>query len=151
MEVNKMAVLQIREVGDPVLRTETKEVEEVTDKTRELLDNMQETMYDANGVGLAAPQIGISKAITVIDVGNELLELINPEIIEKSDKTYVDEEGCLSIPGQTGKVERAYKITVKALDRTGKEFELEAEGLSARAIQHELDHLSGVLFIDKTI
>lgn len=146
-----MAVLQIREVGDPVLRTETKEVEEVTDKTRELLDNMQETMYDANGVGLAAPQIGISKAITVIDVGNELLELINPEIIEKSDKTYVDEEGCLSIPGQTGKVERAYKITVKALDRTGKEFELEAEGLSARAIQHELDHLSGVLFIDKTI
>ncbi|MBM7555507.1 peptide deformylase [Halanaerobacter jeridensis] len=146
-----MALLQIREIGDPVLRTETNKVKEVTDKTRDLLDNMQETMYDANGVGLAAPQVGISKAITVIDIGNELLEFINPEIINESERTYIDEEGCLSIPNETGKVERAYGVTVKALDREGKEFELEAEGLLARAIQHELDHLNGVLFTDKTI
>lgn len=146
-----MALLQIRELGDPVLRTETNQVEEVTDKTRDLLDNMQETMYDANGVGLAAPQVGISKAITVIDIGNGVLEFINPEIIEKSEKTYVDQEGCLSIPDRTDKVERAYQVKVRALDRSGEEFELEAEGLLARAIQHELDHLDGVLFIDKTI
>ena len=146
-----MALLQIRELGDPVLRTETNKVEEVTDKTRDLLDNMQETMYDANGVGLAAPQVGISKAITVIDIGNGVLEFINPEIIEKSEKTYVDQEGCLSIPDRTDKVERSYQVKVRALDRSGEEFQLEAEGLLARAIQHELDHLDGVLFIDKTI
>ena len=146
-----MAILQIREVGDPVLRTKAKEVNEVTDKTRDLLDNMKETMRDANGVGLAAPQIGISKEIVIIDIGNGLLELINPEIVDKSDKTYVDQEGCLSIPDQTGEVERAYQVEVKALDRNGKEMNFEAEGLLARAIQHELDHLDGVLFTDKTI
>ncbi|MGM0501583.1 MAG: peptide deformylase [Bacillota bacterium] len=146
-----MAVLKIRELGDPVLRTKANKVDEVTDKTRNLLDNMEETMRDANGVGLAAPQVGISKDVVVIDVGRGLLELINPEIIEKSSKTYIDEEGCLSIPNRLDQVERAYQITVKALDRTGEEFELEAEGLLARAIQHELDHLEGVLFIDKTI
>ena len=146
-----MAVLQIREVGDPVLRTKAKEVEEVTDKIRDLLDNMQETMYDADGVGLAAPQVGISKSIVVIDIGQGLLELINPEIIEESEKTYIDQEGCLSVPNRTDEVERAYQVKVKALDRTGEEFEMEAEGLLARAIQHELDHLEGVLFIDKTV
>lgn len=146
-----MAVLQIREVGDPVLRTKAKEVEEVTDKIRDLLDNMQETMYDADGVGLAAPQVGISKSIVVIDIGRGLLELINPEIIEESEKTYIDQEGCLSVPNRTDEVERAYQVKVKALDRTGEEFEMEAEGLLARAIQHELDHLEGVLFIDKTV
>lgn len=146
-----MAVLEIREVGDPVLRTQTNKVKEITDKTRELLDNMQETMYEANGVGLAAPQIGISKAITVIDIGDGLIELINPEIIEKSEQNYQDEEGCLSIPDQTGKVKRAYGVKVRAQDRNGEEFEMEAEGLLARAIQHELDHLNGVLFIDKLV
>jgi len=146
-----MAILKIREVGDPVLRTPANKVDRVTDKTRELLDNMQETMYDANGVGLAAPQVGISKDIVVIDIGKGLLELINPEIVDKSEKTYIDEEGCLSIPDKTDKVKRAYEITVQALDRDGEQIEFDAQGLLARAIQHELDHLEGVLFTDKTV
>ncbi|MGM0370548.1 MAG: peptide deformylase [Bacillota bacterium] len=146
-----MAILQIREVGDPVLRTPANQVDRVTDKTRELLDNMQETMYDANGVGLAAPQVGISKDIVVIDIGKGLLELINPEIVEESEKTYIDEEGCLSIPGKTDQVKRAYEIEVQALDRDGEQIEFDAQGLLARAIQHELDHLEGVLFTDKTV
>jgi peptide deformylase len=143
-----MALLKIREIGDPVLRTKAKEVEEVTDKTRRLLNDMAETMYDAPGVGLAAPQIGISKRIVVIDVGSGLFELINPEIIESSAKTYIDNEGCLSIPGKTAKVERAYKVKVKALDRDGKEIIVEGKGLLARALQHEIDHLDGKLFVD---
>ncbi|TDX49194.1 peptide deformylase [Orenia marismortui] len=143
-----MAILKIRELGDPVLRTKAKEVTEVTDKTRKLLDDMAETMYDAPGVGLAAPQIGISKRIIVIDVGSGLVELINPEIVEESKKTYIDQEGCLSIPGKTGKVERAYKVKVKALDRNGKEIEVKGKGLLARALQHEIDHLEGRLFVD---
>ncbi|OCL27937.1 peptide deformylase [Orenia metallireducens] len=143
-----MALLKIREIGDPVLRTKAKEVEEVTDKTRRLLNDMAETMYDAPGVGLAAPQIGISKRIVVIDVGSGLFELINPEIIESSVKTYIDNEGCLSIPGKTAKVERAYKVKVKALDRDGKEIIVEGKGLLARALQHEIDHLDGKLFVD---
>ncbi|WP_018247327.1 peptide deformylase [Orenia marismortui] len=143
-----MAILKIRELGDPVLRTKAKEVTEVTDKTRKLLDDMAETMYDAPGVGLAAPQIGISKRIIVIDVGSGLVELINPEIVEESKKTYIDQEGCLSIPDKTGKVERAYKVKVKALDRNGKEIEVKGKGLLARALQHEIDHLEGRLFVD---
>ncbi|AGB40847.1 peptide deformylase [Halobacteroides halobius DSM 5150] len=146
-----MSILKIREVGDPVLRTTAKEVTEVTDKTRQLLDNMVETMYDAEGVGLAAPQIGISKRIVVIDVGSGVVELINPQIIDKSEKTYVDQEGCLSIPGETGKVERAFEVTVRALNRDGEKFEVEGKGLLARALQHEIDHLEGKLFTDKTI
>jgi peptide deformylase len=143
-----MALLKIREIGDPVLRTKCKEVEEVTDKTRKLLDDMAETMYDAPGVGLAAPQVGISKRIVVIDVGSGLLELINPEIIESSEKTYIDNEGCLSIPEKTAKVERAYKVKVEALDRDGKEIIVKGKGLLARALQHEIDHLDGKLFVD---
>ena len=143
-----MAVLQIREVGDPVLRTTANEVTEINDKLKDLLDKMKETMYDAKGVGLAAPQVGISKRVVVVDIGNGVHELINPEIESLSDKTYIDEEGCLSIPGQSGKVERAYQIKVTALNREGKEFELEAEGLLARVIQHEVDHLEGKLFTD---
>jgi len=143
-----MALLKIREIGDPVLRTKCTEVEEVTDKTRKLLDDMAETMYDAPGVGLAAPQVGISKRIVVIDVGSGLLELINPEIIESSEKTYIDNEGCLSIPEKTAKVERAYKVKVEALDRDGKEIIVKGKGLLARALQHEIDHLDGKLFVD---
>ncbi|PRX33536.1 peptide deformylase [Orenia metallireducens] len=143
-----MALLKIREIGDPVLRTKCKEVEEVTDKTRKLLDDMAETMYDAPGVGLAAPQVGISKRIVVIDVGSGILELINPEIIESSEKTYIDNEGCLSIPEKTAKVERAYKVKVEALDRDGKEIIVKGKGLLARALQHEIDHLDGKLFVD---
>ncbi|MCK8817823.1 peptide deformylase [Natroniella sulfidigena] len=143
-----MAILNIRELGDPVLRTEAKKVEEITDKTGKLLDDMVETMYDAQGVGLAAPQIGISKQIIVIDIGQGVVELINPEIIESSDRTYIDQEGCLSIPEQSGDVERAYQVKVKALNRDGEEIEIEGKGLLARVLQHEIDHLAGKLFID---
>ncbi|WP_408954403.1 peptide deformylase [Natroniella sp. ANB-PHB2] len=143
-----MAILNIRELGDPVLRTKAKKVEEITDKTTKLLDDMVETMYDAQGVGLAAPQIGISKQIVVIDIGQDVIELINPEIVESSDRTYIDQEGCLSIPEQNGDVERAYQVKVKALNREGEEIELEGNGLLARVLQHEIDHLAGRLFID---
>ncbi len=146
-----MVSREIRKLGDPVLRTEAKEVVEVIDGIRSLLDDMRKIMYQAKGVGLAAPQIGVSKQLVIIDIGQGLIELINPKIIEKSEKTYIDEEGCLSIPNRTAKVERAYKVKVQALDREGKEIELEAKGLLARAFQHEIDHLKGILFIDKVI
>lgn len=143
-----MAVLSIRTIGDPVLRTEAKPVDEVTDKTKELIKNMQDTMYDASGVGLAAPQIGVLKRIIVVDVGEGPLTLINPEIVESSGSE-IDEEGCLSIPNENGNVERAARVVVEALDRDGREVEIEAEGLLARALQHEIDHLAGILFVDK--
>lgn len=146
-----MTILKIRELGDPVLRTKAKAVDEVTDKTRDLLDNMADTMYAAPGVGLAAPQVGVSKRVVVVDVGLGLFELINPEIIEKSEKTYIDNEACLSVPNKIGKVERAFKVKVKALDRDGKEIIVEGKGFLARAFQHEIDHLDGRLFIDKVI
>ncbi|MFI5358881.1 MAG: peptide deformylase [Halanaerobiales bacterium] len=148
-----MAILNIRKIGDPVLRTKAKEVKEITEKTLELLDNMAETMYAAPGVGLAAPQVGILQRIVVIDVEDEhgLIELINPVITEYSREELIMEEGCLSIPGRSGKVKRPARVTVRALDRKGKEFELKAEGYLARAIQHEVDHLDGFLFIDKVL
>lgn len=148
-----MAILNIRKIGDPVLRTKANEVKEITEKTLELLDNMAETMYAAPGVGLAAPQVGILQRIVVIDVEDEhgLIELINPVITEYSREELIMEEGCLSIPGRSGKVKRPARVTVRALDRKGKEFELKAEGYLARAIQHEVDHLDGILFIDKVL
>ncbi|MBM7623305.1 peptide deformylase [Sporohalobacter salinus] len=143
-----MAILSIRTIGDPVLRTETKPVDEITDQTKKLIENMKDTMYDASGVGLAAPQVGISKQIIIVDVGDGPLTLINPEIVDSSGAE-IDEEGCLSIPGENGKVERASKIVVEALNSDGEEVEIEAEGLLARALQHEIDHLEGTLFVDK--
>lgn len=143
-----MGVYRIVEVGDPVLREKARHVPNITPNVLKLLDNMAETMYDAQGVGLAAPQVGVSKRIVVIDVGDGLIELINPEIIHR-EGTEMDVEGCLSIPGVRGEVKRAAKVTVKALDRTGITITLEGEGLLARAFQHELDHLDGILFIDK--
>ena len=148
MEVN--LILNIRKLGDPILRSEAKKVDNISDKTTKLIDNMIETMYSADGVGLAAPQVGVLKKIVVIDIGEELIEMINPEIIKK-DGQQTDEEGCLSIPEKTGVVKRAEKIRVKAVDREGEKFEIEAEGLLARVIQHEIDHLNGKLFIDKMI
>ncbi|MGM0548243.1 MAG: peptide deformylase [Bacillota bacterium] len=146
-----MALLKVREIGDPVLRTKAKEIDEVNKKTNELIDNMFETMYAEDGVGLAAPQIGMLKRIAVVDIreGNKVI-LINPEIIEKEGKAIM-EEGCLSIPGETGDVIRAEKIKVKSLNRKGKEVTFRAEGFEARAIQHEIDHLDGILFVDKII
>ncbi|MDI3546419.1 MAG: peptide deformylase [Halanaerobiales bacterium] len=148
-----MAILNIRKIGDPVLRSKAKEVEEVTDKTRDLLDNMAETMYDAPGIGLAAPQVGILQRVIVVDVedDNGLLELINPEIISVSEEKAIMEEGCLSIPEEKGHVVRAKKVTVRGLNRNGKEVIIEAEDLLARALQHEIDHLDGVLFVDKLV
>jgi len=143
-----MGVYRIIEVGDPVLREKARRVPNITPNVLKLLDNMAETMYDAQGVGLAAPQVGVSKRIVVIDTGDGLLELINPEIIHR-EGTEVDFEACLSIPGIRGEVTRAAKVTVKAIDRAGKVLTLEGEGLLARAFQHEIDHLAGILFVDK--
>ena len=146
-----MALLQIREIGDPVLRSKAKKIDEVNKKTNDLIDNMFDTMYAAEGVGLAGPQIGILKRIAVVDIREEnQIILINPEIIDKEGKAIM-EEGCLSIPGETGDVIRFEWIKVRSLDREGNEIEFEAEGFEARAIQHEIDHLNGILFVDKTV
>lgn len=143
-----MAIYRIVEMGDPVLREKARPVPKITPNVIKLLENMAETMYDAEGVGLAAPQVGVSKRIAVIDAGDGLIELINPEIIHK-EGLGTETEGCLSIPGVSGEVERATKVTVKALDREGKECRYHGEGLLARAFQHEIDHLDGILFVDK--
>ncbi|HHX50215.1 MAG TPA: peptide deformylase [Clostridia bacterium] len=145
-----MAVYQVVKIGDPVLRDRAREVPRVTPNIEKLLQNMADTMYDAEGVGLAAPQIGISKRVIVIDAGEGLLELINPEILEQEGQDRKI-EGCLSVPGIQGEVIRAYRVKVKGWDRTGKETVIVGEGLLARALQHEIDHLNGVLFVDKIV
>lgn len=143
-----MAIRKIRENGDEILRKKAKLVEKIDEKICQLLDDMSETMYKYDGVGLAAPQIGILKRIVVIDVGDGIIELINPEIIEQSGKiTY--KEGCLSVPNVYGNVIRPEKVKVRALNRLGEEVSYEAKENFAQAICHELDHLEGVLFIDK--
>ena len=138
---------------DPILRKESEHVENIDDNIRKLLDNMLETMYAAPGIGLAAVQVGILKRVIVIDISkNEEkktpLFLINPEIISKSKKTSVYEEGCLSLPGHFAEIERPAECQIKFVDYNGKEKELLANGLLATCIQHEVDHLNGVLFID---
>ncbi len=147
-----MAILEIRKIGDPVLRSKAKSVRKVTDKTRDLIDNMAETMYDAPGIGLAAPQVGVLQRVIIVDVddGNGLVGLVNPEIVSSEGKTIM-EEGCLSIPGKTGNVVRARGVTVKGLDRNGEEVLIEDDGMVARALQHEIDHLNGILFVDKLV
>ncbi len=147
-----MAIRDIVLFPDPVLQTTCDPVDEVNDDIRQLVDDMVETMYDAPGIGLAAPQIGVTKRITVIDTtaGEEegnLHVLINPRIVE-AEGHITWEEGCLSIPGVYEKVDRANKVTVRALDRHGEPYELEAEEILAVAIQHEIDHLDGVLFLE---
>lgn len=143
-----MAIYQIVEIGSDVLREKAVPVKEITPNIVKLLDNMFDTLYDANGVGLAAPQVGVSKRVVVIDVGDGPMELINPVILEKEGES-IDDEGCLSIPGVTGQVARAAKVKVEALDREGKLQVIEGTGLLARCLQHEIDHLEGVLFVDK--
>ncbi len=142
-----MSLLDIYVLGAPILREETKKVEEVTDELRALIDDMFETMYAARGIGLAAPQVGRTERITVIDVDENPIVLINPEIVVSDGKTR-EEEGCLSIPDIYGDVDRAKRVVVRALDRDGKPFEIDAEDLLARCMQHEIDHLHGRLFID---
>ena len=143
-----MAIRVIRTEEDPVLRKISKPVKEVTPKIITLIDDMLDTMYEAMGVGLAAPQVGILKRIVVIDVGEGPIVLINPEILETSGEQTGD-EGCLSVPGKSGVVTRPDHVKVKAFDCEMNEFELIGEGLLARAICHECDHLSGDLFVDK--
>lgn len=143
-----MAVYQIVEIGTEVLREKAVEVKEVTPNIVKLIDNMFETMYAAKGVGLAAPQIGVSKRVIVIDIGDGPIEMVNPVILE-SEGEELEEEGCLSIPGVTGEVARAAKVKVQGLNRNGQLQEIVAEELLARAFQHEIDHLEGVLFVDK--
>lgn len=142
-----MAIRNIRTLGDDILRAKAKEITEMTPRIEELIDDMFETMYEANGVGLAAPQVGIRKQIVVIDVddGNQYV-LINPEIVE-TEGSQTGSEGCLSVPGKTGVVTRPEKVKVKALNEKMEEFELEGEGLLARAICHECDHLKGQLYV----
>lgn len=142
-----MAVLPIRLVPDPVLRKKAKPVERVTKRVQKLIKDMADTMYDAKGVGLAAPQVGVSERIIVVDVGEGLVALINPRLVDK-DGLEVDVEGCLSIPGLTGYVERAAIVEVEGLDEKGRPMRIRAEGLFARALQHELDHLDGILITD---
>lgn len=142
-----MALLDIRVLGDPILRQETAPVPEVTDELRRLIDDMFETMHAAKGIGLAAPQVGRSERLTVVDVDDVQYVLINPEIVEREGSAK-GEEGCLSIPDVYADVERATRVVVRAIDRDGKPFEVEAEDLLARCIQHEIDHLLGTLFID---
>lgn len=140
-----MALRELRYKDDEVLYKNCKEVRKFDEKLAILLDDMYETMQKANGVGLAAPQVGILKRVVVIDIGEGRIELINPEITEKSG-SQTGNEGCLSFPGVWGEVERPMNVKVKAFDRNGKEFELEGEELLARAICHECDHLDGVVF-----
>lgn len=143
-----MAIRNIRELGDPSLRKICKEVKGMNLRTKILIEDMLDTMYEANGVGLAAPQVGILKRIVVIDVGEGPIVLINPEITERSG-VQVDYEGCLSVPGKTGVVSRPNHVIVKAFDEEMKEIEVEGEGLLARAICHECDHLDGIVYVDK--
>jgi len=146
-----MALREIVIVGDEILRKRSREVTQFDIKLFELLDDMAETMrFEGRGIGLAAPQVGVLKRIFVVDIGDEhgLIEFINPEIIS-AEGCVVGSEGCLSVPGQSGDVERPEKIIIRAQDRNGTSFELTATGLLAVCICHENDHLDGILFIDK--
>ncbi|NBG89133.1 peptide deformylase [Isachenkonia alkalipeptolytica] len=145
-----MAIRIIRKDEDPILRKKAKTVEKIDDRVKTLLEDMKDTMYDADGVGLAATQVGVLKRIILVDVGQGLLEMINPEIVETCGEE-IDEEGCLSLPGVNGEVSRPEAVTVKGLNPQGQEIVVEAKDLFARALCHEIDHLNGVLFTDRII
>lgn len=146
-----MAIRKIRKIGDQILEKKSKEITEMTERISTLIDDMLDTMYQADGVGLAAPQVGILKRLVVIDVsqeGNQPLVLINPVILEK-DGEQTGDEGCLSVPGKAGIVTRPNYVRARALDRNMQEIEIEGTELLARAICHELDHLEGILYVEK--
>lgn len=147
-----MALRNILNIFDDeeLLRKRSREVNIIDKRILTLLDDMKETLYEANGVGLAAPQVGVLKRIVVIDVGEGLIELINPVIVYQKGEQ-INEEGCLSVPGKNGSVKRPEKVIVRAKDRTGKTFELEATELLAIACCHEIDHLNGIVFTDKIV
>ena len=142
-----MAILEIKKMGDPVLKEICKPIDKVSKKLKILLDDMAETMYKHEGVGIAAPQVGIPIRAIVVDVGNKRYDIINPVITDR-EGTIVDSEGCLSFPGVYGEVERAERVRVEYMNRYGKRKFIEAEGLLARCLQHEVDHLDGHLFIE---
>ena len=148
-----MALLPILEVPHPLLKAKAEPVRAIDDDIRRLFDDMLETMYKAPGIGLAAPQVGVSKRLVVVDVAREgepprPLKLVNPEILWRSAETEVAEEGCLSLPDQFGDVRRPRSVKLRYLDEQGAEHEIDAEGILARCLQHEVDHLDGILFID---
>jgi peptide deformylase len=143
-----VSILDIRVLGDPVLRRPTKPVTQVTDELRKLIADMFETMYAAEGIGLAAPQVGRTERLAVVDVEGKKFALINPEILATSGRPDKAEEGCLSIPDIYGDVERPPEVTIRATDENGDEYEATANELLGRCIQHEIDHLDGKLFID---
>lgn len=143
-----MAIRRIREMGDEVLTKVCKEVPKMTERTQVLIDDMLDTMYEAMGVGLAAPQVGILKRIVVIDIGEGPVVMINPEIVETSGEQ-TGEEGCLSVPGKSGVVTRPNYVKAVALNEDMEEFVVEGEGLMARAICHELEHLDGHLYVER--
>lgn len=143
-----MAIREVRKKGDEILYKKCKEVKNFDERLHILLDDMYDTMKKHDGVGLAAPQVGILKRAVVIDIGDERIELINPQII-KTEGTQTDKEGCLSVPEEFYDVTRPERVTVKAQDRNGKEFTKKGEGLLARALCHECDHLDGILFLSK--
>ncbi len=147
-----MAIRIVRENGDEILRKKAREVEVIDDKIREILDDMVETMHQFNGVGLAGPQIGLLKRLVVIDLydDNGPIKLVNPKIISQEGEQEV-EEGCLSFPNQFAKIIRPANVTIEALNENGEKIKIKGEGLLAQAISHELDHLEGVLFVDKII
>ena len=145
-----MAIRKIVKIGDDTLRKVCRPVTQIDKRILTLLGDMAETMYAADGVGLAAPQVGILRRVVVIDVGEGLVELINPEIVA-TEGASVGPEGCLSVPGRRGLVERPTKVTVHALDRKGREIEVVGTGLMAVALCHEIDHLDGIIYVDKMI
>lgn len=142
-----MATRNIRELGDEVLTKKCREVKEMNDRTRELINDMLDTMYEANGVGLAAPQVGVLKRIVVIDIGGGPVVLVNPKIVE-TDGSQTGSEGCLSVPGKAGKVTRPNYAKVVAFNENMEEYTIEGTELMARAICHECDHLDGKLYVD---
>jgi peptide deformylase len=143
-----LAVYKIVEIGDEILKEKARPVKSVTPNIIKLLNNLADTLYNAKGAGLAAPQIGVSKRVVVVDIGEGLYELINPEILSSSGQE-TDVEGCLSIPGIIGDVTRATTVKVRYMDRNGKEKSITVKDMLARAMQHEIDHLDGILYIDR--
>jgi peptide deformylase len=148
-----MAIRDLRFYPDPILRQHCRKVEVFDQELQDFLDDLAESMYAHRGVGLAAPQVGDTRRAAVVDVGQQedapvLVELVNPQVVESSEELSEYEEGCLSFPGEAELVTRPARVTVRALDRKGNPFEIKAEGLLATALQHEIDHLDGIVFID---
>ena len=145
-----MALREVRVIPDPILRRRAKPVTEITDKIHQLLDDMRAVLAEKDGIGLAAPQVGVLKRVIVIDPGNDYMELINPEILEVRG-LIICQEGCLSIPDTSAYVRRPHYVRMRAMDRYGNIGEIEANGIKAIALCHELDHLNGVLFTDRAV